>query len=215
MLIVLTGCQTPGTFASGEQALRSFPSECTMRASIPADSTVTELVEFKEAMVRAGVTGPHAAIQAVNRDANHTQMCACSKEWDMSKMSKVDAQDFVTGLMRSGEWTQTRGEFYRLPVNSTYEFEGNRNSFEGNYLIKGKLFFKDTCMMAFSSATKAGSVASADRFIASIHDIQANVPQRSMTDAASRLRTLQGLLDQRLITQEEYETQRKEILSRL
>jgi hypothetical protein len=29
------------------------------------------------------------------------------------------------------------------------------------------------------------------------------------------LRTIQGLRDQRIITQEEYETQRKEILSRL
>jgi hypothetical protein len=77
------------------------------------------------------------------------------------------------------------------------------------------MIFKDTCMMAFSAATKANDVASADRFIASIRDIQADVPQQSETAAAGRLRTLQGLRDQRLITQEEYETQRIEILSRL
>jgi hypothetical protein len=114
MLIVLTGCQTPGTFTSGEQALKSFPSECTMRASIPPDSTVTEIEDFKEAMARAGVSGPHATIQAVSQGTNQTQMCVCSKSWDMSKASKVDAQDYVTGLMRSGEWTQTRGDFDHL-----------------------------------------------------------------------------------------------------
>jgi hypothetical protein len=121
----------------------------------------------------------------------------------------------VTGLMRSGEWTQTKGHFDRLPTNVKYEFEGKRTSFEGDYLIKGRLFFKDMCMMAFSTATKASDVTSADRFIASIHDIQANAPQQPVTDTASRLRMLQGLRDQSLITQEEYETQRKEIVSRL
>jgi hypothetical protein len=216
MLIVLTGCQTPGTFISGEQALKSFPPECTMRASIPADSTVMEIEELKGAVERAGIIGPsYAGFHAFNRDGRHSQMCLCGKNWEMSKMSQLDAQNFVNELMKGGEWDQTKGEFDRSSVPAQYEFAGKRISFEGDYLIKGKMLFKNTCMMAFSAATKANSIASADRFIASIHDVQANVLPQTATDAAGRLRTLQGLRDQRLITQEEYETQRKEILSRL
>jgi hypothetical protein len=216
MLIALTGCQTPGTFTSVEQAFKSFPPECTMRASMPADSTLTEMEGLKEAAARAGVIGPsYAGFNAVTRDGNHTQMCFCGKNWDMSKMSQLDAQPFVEGLMKAGEWNQTQGEFDRLSVPAQYEFAGKRTSFEGDYLIKGKMLFKDTCLMAFSATAKASNVASANRFIASIHDVQADVPPQTATDAAGRLQTLQGIRDQRLITQEEYETQRKEILSHL
>lgn len=215
MLIALTGCQTPGTFISVEQAFKSFPPECTMRASIPAGSTVTEIEGLKEVVEQAGVVGPsYAGIDAVNHDTGYYVMCACGKNWDMSKMTELEAQGSVIPIMKVGQWEQTEGVFDRGSVPIQYQFAGKRSSFAGDLVIKGKMLFKGSCGTTFSVTEKASNVAAADRFIASIHDIR-DVPQQTVPDAAARLRTIQGLRDQRLITQEEYETQRKEILSRL
>jgi hypothetical protein len=215
MLIALTGCQTPGTVISAEQAFKSFPSECTARASIPAGSIVIEREDLKEAVARAGVEGPsYAGIDAVNHDTGYFVMCACGKNWDMSKMTEMEAQGGVIPIMKAGQWEQTEGIFDGGSDPIQYQFAGKRSSFAGELVIKGSMLFKGSCVTTFSVTDKASNVAAADRFLASIHDVR-DAPQQTMPDAAGRLRTLQGLRDQRLITQEEYETQRTEILRRL
>jgi hypothetical protein len=153
-----------------------------------------------------------------------TAACECSTSSTVvpSDTTKLVAVSDVQEFMRKLEVKNPKTSFM---VNSSsekiLEVEGLTGSMLGDVLLRLKYYYTKKCVLQLITVTFASDSAANNKSLAYLNSPRnpraptipaVAIPASQPTDAATRLKALNDLLDQKLITKDEYNAKRKAIL---
>ncbi len=215
----LAACQTPIGTNSIQAEFDTFPTGCVFKPTLPPDAHVVLSEDKAEIQRRLDNKGHGAAFHASTPGATFSNLCMCGDTWGITKdtATEQDAKELVHTYLNRGEWELTSFTFNvkNVPLDGAdamSKFSGKRSSFVGPLTIEGQVIFAGQCMMVYSASTLLNQQNLITDYIASIKKTS---PQTTTADAATRLRRLDDLRKDKLITEDEYLSRRASILNDL
>jgi len=148
--------------------------------------------------------------------------CACPKNnGTPSNITKYQSAQAFGGAIKTMDYSIVKSSFIETsPLGKFAEFEATSPSMMGEIIARMRIYYGKQCIFVVTTeALRAGD--DAPRAIAFLNSARnPNVPQSlpvanpppQANDAASRLKALKDLLDQKLITPVQYEAKRQAII---
>ena len=217
----LAGCQTTKgpTETTIQAAMAKMPEQCPLRAELP---TPVYSVDHSN----APVNGPGAFDFAVMSGANGSAFmirCSCGDAFDMSKIDAIRAQNMRRMVVDMDGWTLDDLKFFDDGPTKRSDDISYRDDYTGSRVRKAISYYGGHCVQSVEGMGLKTDLARIDAFMKSIRDVRK--PQKPSTvtaptsgtgrTPADRLRHLQALRDQGLITPAEYEQKRAAIVGAL
>lgn len=218
--VILAGCQTAGGGRSSpEAAIAKLPPACPMRVTFPDAVTFTD--DTANQSLPPG--SRHIVLSSVLAGAHYGMSCTCSPDANSRLMTSELARKAREKDLAPDGWTLTESKFSDAGAVKTIRDRATVINYAGTYVRKMVAQVEGNCIFTAEGIGRPADENAIDRFLGTFRDSRVpaanpntvTAPRSAQQDPSSRLRELQRLRDQVLITQQEFDEKRREILGGL